>query len=331
MSEEKKKEILLTDIKGIGEVTAEKLREKDITVEKLAIMRPEELASELQITKKAAKDIVNDAKFKALASIVPVRTFAEQERHIKEVVQRIPTGSVELDKILGGGWRTESLHLLKGEYSSGKSQLAMQAAINCLKYLKRKVIWIETETGTFAPDRLKEMAKAEGLEIDGDTDFLLVPSTGTSTPYSQFLAYERAIQMMEERKLDVGVFIVDSFNATFREFYSGREMFPDRAREEARHLGFLDNIAAKYNMAIILTAQVMDIPDSGGQLGERVKTGHTQRAYGGNVLFHWCTYILSLDQLSGTDWEAVLADAPDRPKAKCRFRIVSAGVRDIVK
>jgi RecA/RadA recombinase len=327
-------ELKLEDIKGIGPVTAQKLRELEIDVDKLATMRPEELASELSITKKAAKDICNDAKDKALPRVIPVRTFNEQKRHIKEVVQRIPTGSTALDEILGGGWRTESLHLLKGEYASGKTQLAMQAAINVLKYLKRKIIWIETETGTFSPDRFEQMAKAVGVTIDGDKDFIFIPSTGSSTPYMQYLSYQRAIQVMLEKKMDVGLIVVDSFNAAFREFYSGREMLPDRAREEARHLGYLDNISAKYNIAVILTGQVMGIPDPGGQLAERVKTGHTKVAYGGDILFHWCTYILSLDQMASKaegEWEAVLADSPDRPKAKCRFRIVSQGVRDIIK
>uniref|UniRef100_A0A6M3XDU5 Putative DNA repair and recombination protein n=1 Tax=viral metagenome TaxID=1070528 RepID=A0A6M3XDU5_9ZZZZ len=705
----REEEIELTSIKGIGPVTAQKLKELDITVDKLAVLRPEELSSELNITKKAAKDICNDAKDKALPRVIPVRTFNEQKRHIKEVVQRIPTGSTALDDIMGGGWRTESLHLLKGEYSSGKTQLAMQAAINVLKYLKRKIIWIETETGsvagdsvifvynkltkeyrtffieefvnliknnilestnfetpsvsingeivwksildvyahqntgrmnnikgfstgsvqltpnhstmvlnckedhgeykdkkirieradsitfndrlivptsieenpidwkfnisvvnflgsnqysrswkilckkisldkdlsfilgaylaegsmtsgkyirfslgksdrekqfaekisssifnifdcrpsilysregyitvqlcnkfafrlfadifglerkssftknipvqmfntsienrnsfyngyltgdgyfdnikkkwkfftvskrlaydmlylylqdgipvsinkddngfsgfvladrkqirgirygssigkkivynrsypsqeevydlclgnkdeednflvngifvhnTFSPGRFEEMAKAVGVTIDGDNDFIFIPSTGSSTPYMQYLSYQRAIQIMLEKKLDVGLIVVDSFNASFREFYSGREMLPDRAREEARHLGYLDNISAKYNIAVILTGQVMGIPDPGGQLGERVKTGHTKVAYGGDILFHWCTYIISLDQMSsekGGEWEAVLADSPDKPRAKCRFRIVSAGVRDIIK
>jgi RecA/RadA recombinase len=214
--------------------------------------------------------------------------------------------------------------------NSGKTQLANQAAINCLKYLKRKVIWIEMESATFAPDRLEGMAKAVGLKIDPDNDFILMPSTGSGTPSTQFLAYERAIQIMEKKNLDVGLMVVDSFNSTFREYFAGREQLPDRSKETARHLGYLDKLASKYNMAILLTSQVMDIPDQGGQLGERVKTGHAQKAYGGNVLNHWSTFIISLDQMSTTDWEAVLADSPNMPKAKAKFRITEAGVRDCI-
>jgi DNA repair protein RadA len=325
------KKLELTDIKGVGPATAEKLIEiGKTTVEQVAVMRPEELASELNITRKAAKDITNDAKDKALSTAMISRTFGQQKAHIADVVQRIPTGSSAIDNILGGGFRTEAITLMKGEYSSGKTQLCNQAAINCLKYLKRKVIWIEMESATFAPDRLEGMAKAVGLKIDPDDDFIIMPSTGSGTPSTQFLAYERAIQIMEEKKMNVGLFVVDSFNSSFREYFAGREQLPDRSKETARHIGYLDKLASKYNMAVLLTAQVMDIPDQGGQLGERVKTGHAQKAYGGNVLNHWSTFIISLDQMSTTDWEAVLADSPNMPKAKAKFRIVEAGVRDCI-
>ena len=321
-------ELKLTDVKGIGPSTASKLEDAGVkSVEQLAVMRPDELKAILGISTRVAKDIINDAKDKALTRIVAPRTFVEHMKHEQEVVQRIPSGSAELDKLLGGGWKTEGIHLLKGEYSSGKTQLCVQAAINCVKYLKRKVIWIEMETGTASAARFKEVAEANGVQLKDD-DITVIPSPGPN-PFAQFLAYERAVQLIEEG-LDVGLIVIDSFNSSFRSFYTGREMLPARSAEESRHLGYLDYIARKYNLAVMMTAQVMDVPDTGGQLGERVKTGHTKRVYGGNVLTHWATYIVSLHQVSTDEREAVLADASDRPFGKCRFRITQAGIRDVV-
>lgn len=325
----------LVDIKGIGPKTAEKLEDKGIkTPEDLACRRPDEVADIIGITKKAAREVVNDAKDKCLGTAVPVVSFTEQDYHIRNVVQRIPTGSSKLDALLGGGIRTEATTLLKGEYSTGKTQVCNQAAINCIKYLKRKVAWIEMESATFATDRLSQMAKAAGIKINGAPpdqggDFLIIPSKGNNTPFTQFLAYERVDKMIREKGLDVGLLIIDSFNGSFREYFSGLAMLPARARETARHLGFLDKMSAKHNMAILMTAQVMDIPDAGGQLGEIVKSGHRKKAYGGNVLNHWSTYILSLHQMSTKEWEACLADAPNMPKGKIRFQIVASGIRDI--
>jgi len=329
MSEEKEGSTLL-QVKGIGPKTVEKLEDAGVSdITQLAVMRPEELKSLLGITLKAAKDIVNDAKNKALDKAIKTSTFAERLEHRRKIIQRIPTGCSELDRLLKGGVPTEAITTFKGEFASGKTQFCNQLAVNCLKYLKRKVIWIETEASTFIPERVKEMADAIGLKINGENDFIVIPADQIATPYNQFLAYERAMKEARRRNMDVGLFIVDSFTAKFRGFYSGREMFPDRAKEEARHLGYLDMLASNYNMAVVLTAQVMGIPDTGQQLGERVKTGHTKRMWGGDLITHWSTYIISLQKMSLTDWEAIIADAPDVAMKSVRFRLTSAGIRDI--
>jgi len=60
--------------------------------------------------------------------------------------------------------------------------------------------------------------------------------------------------------------VVDSFTAKFRSFYTGREQLPDRAKGTARHFGFLDRIASKFNCAVVLTCQATDVPDAQLQL-----------------------------------------------------------------
>lgn len=601
---EEKYEGPLLEIKGIGPVTAAKLVEKGITtVENVAVMRSEELADVLGVSNKVAKDIVNDAKNQALDKAIILSNMADLIKHRKEVTQRISTGSSQWDLAMKGGVPTEAITVLKGQYASGKSQVCYQLLVNCLKLLKRKVAWIETETGTFVPDRVSEMAKAISLEVDPINDVLYIGSENISTPYSLFLCYERLAKAMQEKKLDIGLIVIDSFSAPFRAFYAGREMLPDRclapnskilmadgtlkriyeikigdkikgysqgklvdsivlqtfrnpvknivkignliasenhwfltldgyirakdinntstlisvrncnevmaaqkikstnirnrfgifswnnrwrrkhllqntnkiwqtnflsssghfkykpviirfygrnrikdkrinlsktrkmeikirmeicgnvngkksingsssifkikespciiitgnnktkrrfaikrnlvnsrnkwitsafkenqfqrkkcrifkrtfksnhrkifydlmtttgnyiaeglvvhnSKEEARHLGFLDHLAKKYNLAIVMTAQVMDIPDPGLQLAERVKSGHTKRMYGGNVLEHGGTYLISLQQMAGVSWEAIIFDAPDIPRTAFRFKIIGAGIRD---
>ena len=332
MSEEKNelKDHPLCSVKGIGSVTAGKLIEKGITlVEQLAVMRPEELSDILQVTKKAAKDIVNDAKSQALDKAIILGTFNDVIKHRKEIVQRIPTGSSNFDKIMKGGIPTEAITVFKGEFASGKTQMCDQLAVNCIKYLKRKVAWIETETGCFVPERFQEIAKAIGLEINGDKDFIYSGSQNITTPYALLLAIQRIEMQIQKDNLDIGLLVIDSFTAPFRSFYHGREMLPDRASEISRHLGYLDQLAKKYNMAIVLTSQVMDIPDPGAQLGERVKSGHAKRMWGGNVLSHGGTYLISLQQVAGVQWEGIVFDAPDVPRTSFRFKIISAGVRDV--
>lgn len=322
-----KKELDLLDIKGIGEKTKEKLIEKGVTtVNQLAVMRGEELADVLNITKKAGKDIVNDAKSKSLDTALRGYSFAEILKHKLTVTKHIPTGSMALDALLKGGISTEAITILAGEYSSGKTQLAYAVAIATLK-MGRKVAWVETEAGTFAPDRLLEIAKASGVEIKPD-DFYIIPASEISDPYKQFLSYEKIIRWADAGN-DLGLVVIDSFSGRFRGFYVGREMLPDRSSEEARHFGQLDNIAAKYNAAILATAQVMDVPDAGGQLHQIMKTGTRKELTGGNILKHSGTYICIMQKVKTDEWELIVADSPNIPFSSARFRIMSVGIRDV--
>jgi len=335
MSEEVKvetgidKDHVLCGIKGIGPKTAEKLIEKGVTtLEQVAVMRAEELADIIGITNKVAKDMVNDAKNQALDKAIVVSSMGEEIERRKLIIKRISTGSAAWDSIMRGGIPTEAITVFKGQYASGKSQTMFQLAVNCLKQFGRKVAWVESETGTFVPERILEIAKAVNLNVDVNNDIIYVGSNNITTPYSMFLAYQRLEMDIKRKNLDVGLLCIDSFSAPFRAFYAGREMLPDRSKEEARHIGFLDYMAKKYNMAIVMSAQVMDIPDPGAQLGEKMKSGHTKHMYGGNVLEHGGTYLISLQQVAGQLWEGVVFDAPDIPKTAFRFKIIGAGIRD---
>ncbi|KAJ8910255.1 hypothetical protein NQ315_004989 [Exocentrus adspersus] len=66
----------------------------------------------------------------------------------REMINRITTGSVDLDNILGGGIQTMSITEVFEEEAGG---------------CKGKVAYIDTE-GTFRPERLKEIAVRFGLE-----------------------------------------------------------------------------------------------------------------------------------------------------------------------
>jgi len=105
-------------VKGIGPKTAEKLREKGIgTVEELATKRPDELAEILNISKKAAKLIVNDAKSMALDRALTIKTLKERLEYKKKRECLISTGSIALDSLLKGGVHTDAITILAREYA----------------------------------------------------------------------------------------------------------------------------------------------------------------------------------------------------------------------
>jgi RecA/RadA recombinase len=320
----------LCSVKGVGPKTAEKLIEAGVsTPEQLACLRPDELADMLGITKKAAKDMTNYALSIALDTAIVIKSMQDEIDHRREVVKRIPTGSSKFDAAIKGGIPTEAITLFKGEAESGKSEFCHQLVVNTKKYYDRKAVWISTENMTFSPDRINDMAKAIGCKINPKEDILFIDSGQVNTPYSLFIAYQRVAKEIETKGLDVGIFVVDSFTSPFRRFYGDRSQLPDRSREESRHLGYLDALAKKFNIAVVLTAQIMDIPDQGGQLGERAHSGHDKRMVGGNVLRHSATYGISLAQVASYQYEGVIFASPDVPKTAFRFSIKEGGIRDI--
>jgi len=316
----------IEDIKGIGPKLGDKLRGMEIdTVAKLSVMSPRELANLAGITIKKANDIIRQAQ---IASLEEFEILTAQE--ILEYRQKLPkisTGSRKLDEILGGGIWMDAITNLTGEYASGKTQICHQVGVNCIK-VGRKVAWIETEPQTFIPERILQIAKANGVTVDLTSDFIVIPARMISSPAHQFNAY-MAIEKKIQSGMDIGLIVVDSFSAMFRKAYGGREDLPDRSRDEGRHLGYLQYLASKYNLAVLLTVQVMGIPDASMQLGVLKKTGINKQFVGGHILGHSATYWIALDQISAANktWKAIIFDGPVE-RGEALFIIDNTGVRD---
>ena len=81
---------------------------------------------------------------------------------------RITSGSKELDTLLGGGFESNSITELFGEFRTGKTQICHTLCVTC--QLPRnegggegKAIYIDTE-GTFRPEKLAPIAERFGLD-----------------------------------------------------------------------------------------------------------------------------------------------------------------------
>jgi len=256
----------LEEVSGLGELKAEKLREANIkTIEKLSITSHVKVANILLCSTKVAKKIIDSAKSLVEGQIV-ISTAKEVLEQRKKTIQRIPTGATAFDNIIGGGIETNALTGLTGQFATGKTETAYSVAINCKKYLNRKVAWVETEPQTYRSERIIEIAKNRGVELSLDGDIFVIESKYINSCDSQYKAYE-VIEKTINKGNDIGLIIIDSFNVRFRTSYSGREMLPERSQDMAHHIGFLQYMASKYNIAILMTIQVMGVPDSKLQLG----------------------------------------------------------------
>jgi len=247
-------------IKGLGPATIEKLEKAGITtMELLALTTIEDLKSILRITKKDARAIIQEAKDIALGTALEAKSMRDILVRRQKMIQHYSTGSAELDKIMGGGVETWAITILKGPFSSGKSQLAYCAAVSCVK-AGRKVGWIETEAQTFVPERILEIAEARGIKIDIDNDFIVFTSETIRDVETQLLAYEAL-----------------------------------------------------------------------GKKLEQMREGADVAMYGGELLKHGGTHILSMTRVSRAKkiWKATMVDSPCYPDAEAQFIIGPGGIHDV--
>ena len=106
------------------------------------------------------------------ASPVSGKIFASKLNEITaEENERIKTGILEFDRVLGGGLMPGSVILLGGDPGIGKSTLAMQAASK----INNKVLYV---TGEESSKQIK--LRAERLKIKPD-DFFVLPETNINT------------------------------------------------------------------------------------------------------------------------------------------------------
>ena len=322
----------LEEIKGIGESIAETLKQAGITsAEDLSIRDPEEIKVILKCSLAKAKKLVAAAK-DATINAVKFYTGQELNEERKQKIQRISTNSSEFDRILGGGIPTDALTAFAGQFATGKTQLAKQLVVNLKKQYNRKSVWIETEPQTCVLDRIKQIAEANNVQFDLRSDIYVVPAKYIKTPVHLFKAYEMVEKMITEKNLDIGLIVIDSFNAPFRATYIGRETLPLRSAESGRHIGYLQRLASQYNLAVVMTLQVMGVPDSKMQLASIKRYGIRDVPVAAHVVKHGVNFLISLEQVSASDktWKAIIADGPV-PRAECTFIIDETGIRDYTK
>jgi len=306
------------ELPGVGESTAKKLAEAGYeNLDQVAKARRMELQEIGGIGEMTAEKIIEAAK-EAMgmgferADIVMIRRLA---------IERITTGSAELDTLLGGGVETQALTEAFGKFSSGKSQLAFQLCVNCQLPKEQgglggAVMFVDTEN-TFRPERIKQMAEAKGLDVDKVLKNIFVARAFNSD--HQSLLIEKADKLVREN--NIRLIIIDSLMSEFRSDYLGMEMLARRQQSLNKHLHQLQKLADTHNLAVYVTNQVME------KVG--MLFGDPTVAIGGNIVAHQTTYRLYLRRSKEDRRIAKLVDSPNLPDGECVFRVTEAGLSDV--
>ena len=312
------KKIEIEDLPGVGEATAEKLRENgydDLLT--LAVASPKDLAEAAGIGEGIAIKIIASAR-----KLADVGNFESGETLLKrrlEVV-KLTTGSKGLDDLLGGGLESQAITEFYGEFGSGKTQIMHQIAVNATSPLDMRgfdceVLIIDTEN-TFRPERIIQMAKAKGLDPDETLRKIQVARAYNS--HHQILLAEKALE--EAKNRNIKVLIVDSLTSHFRSEYMGRGSLAERQQLLNRHMHDLLKFGLLHNAVIAVTNQVSARPD--------VFFGDPTAPIGGNIVGHTATFRVYLRKSKAGRRIARLIDSPYLPEGEVVIQVSEDGITD---
>ena len=199
--------------------------------------------------------------------------------------------------------------------------------VNCLKELERKVVYIETEPSIFSNQRFLDICNGTDYNLNQSEDCVIFPHRFVYDVDSQFSSYLKVEQLINDG-LDVGLICIDSFTSLFRAKYRKREQYPERSSEFSRHMSYLELLASKYNVAILMTDQVMGTPDVSSQYTNLARYNDVVRPYGGSYL-HCPTLWLNVKQKSKKGYEVACVDSSEFAKNVAPFTITKDGIRDL--
>ena len=184
--------------------------------------------------------------------------------------------------------------------------------------LSGRAVYIDSE-GTFRWERIEAMATALGLDPDKTMENILYIRAVNSD--HQMAIVEELPEIIPEQ--NIKLVIVDSVTGHFRAEYPGRENLAARQQKLNRHLHQLMKLAEIYNIAVVITNQVMARPD--------VFYGDPTQAVGGHVLYHAPGVRVQLRKSRGNKRIARVVDAPHLPEGEAVFAITEWGIRDPVE
>jgi DNA repair protein RadB len=160
--------------------------------------------------------------------------------------KRIGSGVDAIDNLLLGGFEAGVITTIYGPSSSGKTNICMLSAIECVKRGK-KVLYIDTECG-FSFARLKQVCPNYQKIID--KIIFLKPSNFEK----QKKAIETTTKVLNNK---FGLVVVDSIAMLYRlEMSKNKDLAREINNEVCLQLSYLSEVAQKYRIPVLLTNHV---------------------------------------------------------------------------
>jgi len=311
-------EDMVDKLSGVGPATADKLRDAGYTdVMSIAVASPSELSDAAEIGDAIASKIIIDARKQADIGGFETGVKLLEKR---QQIGHLSSNSNTFNELLGGGFESQSIIELFGEFGSGKTQIAHQLCV-MVQLSKEKggmgghAFYIDTEN-TFRPERITQMA--EGLELDPDKVLSKIHVARAYNSNHQMLLVEKVKEL--SRKVPSRLLIVDSLTAHFRAEYIGRGALANRQQKLNKHMHDLLRWSDLFNGVVCVTNQVSSKPDA--------FFGDPTRPIGGHIVGHTATFRLYLRKSKGPKRIARLIDSPHLPEGEAVFTITQNGISD---
>jgi DNA repair protein RadA len=315
-------ELELESLEGVGPATKQKLVEGGIhSILDLAVRGPSEVAEAVGIDLTRAMELCNKARAKLVELGRLEKDFVKASEIYKkrQQIQRISTGSKNLDDLLSGGIETQAVTEFYGEFGSGKTQICHTLCVMVQTSaaeggLQSGAVYIDTEY-TFRPERIVGIAENRGADPEEILANITVAKAYNSA-HQELIVGELGPIVQEGR---VKLLIVDSAVAHYRAEFLGRGTLSERQQRLNRFMHLLVRTAEAHNLAVVVTNQVQAAPD--------VFFGDPSRPTGGHVVAHTSTYRIYLRK-AGKNRIARMVDSPYHPEREVVFVLNERGVAD---
>lgn len=212
-----------------------------------------------------------------------------------------------IDKMLDGGLEEDAITNVYGPPGVGKTNIALAAALSCIK--TKKVAYMDTE-GSFSTERFRQMG---GTEKDMKNVIMLNAHT-----------WEEQNKMMEDiesmaEKEKIGLIVIDSMVALYRLELDDKN-FPAVNKQLATQYSILSKIVRKHKIPVLVTNQVYS-------KGDQVEL--TSRT----IARYWSKTLIELKKTEKESQRmAILRKHRSLPEGKyVEFEIVQEGLKQVGK
>ena len=228
----------------------------------------------------------------------------------------IATGCGTVDELLGGGLGRGTVTQLYGPPASGKTNLALAAAVETAA-AGGSVLYIDTEG--LSVERFEQVAAATAEAVDASVDD--IAGRVIITDAVDFEEQREAVQDAADFAERVDLVVLDSATGFYRLERVGDADGGESLRRVTRQVTHLLSLARRHDLAVLITNQVYSDPES--------ESGRA-RPLGGHTLTHWSGVVVRIERFRAGNRRATLEKHRSMAAGDtARFRITGFGVEGV--